>query len=659
VNARRRHRQARTRRRPLVGSATAIGLLALTLGLAGCGGAAPRPQATLAAFLSAWSRGDWVAMRAQITDPPSNFTALNTEVFSTLGVRRVSLHAGVLQTSPTTHSAAAKTASTRVSASYALPHVGTWRVRSTVHLVERHHAWKVVWSPATIDPSLHAGEQITDSRVPGARGHILGAGGAPLTRSGSQVIVGVVASRIKSAAVVRADLLAAGAPSAAITQALAEARRSPADFEPVFTISAARFAKLRAAPGPANVYRVPGTSFQTSALTSAITPQLGAHVVGTLGPITAPELKSLGFPYTASSVVGQSGLEQSQQPTLAGTPSTQINVTDSGGNPITRLATYPGRPGRDVRTSLDPRVQRAAEAALATSTRPDVSMIAVQASTGRVLALVSDPLATYDTALEGAYPPGSTFKVLTSTALFTKGLTPASPASCPPTISIDGESFHNAGDEAPTPTITQAFIESCNTAFIGLATAHLTAGDYPAAAKLYDLNASPHLGLGAFYANVPAPTSATQLAADAIGQGDITFSTLGMATVAAAIDTGVVRAPTLVQGMAADAPTAPHRLPAAVVDGLRPMMLGVVQSGTAAGTGLPAGTHAKTGTAEYGTGPEATQKIDGWLMGYDGDIAFAIVTQNTGGADGGPVDGPIIARFLDALGSIPGQGHIG
>ena len=40
-------------------------------------------------------------------------------------------------------------------------------------------------------------------------------------------------------------------------------------------------------------------------------------------------------------------------------------------------------------------------------------------------------------------------------------------------------------------------------------------------------------------------------------------------------------------------------------------------------------------------------------MGYDGDIAFAIVTQDTGGADGGPVNGPIIARFLDALGPVP------
>ena len=81
------------------------------------------------------------------------------------------------------------------------------------------------------------------------------------------------------------------------------------------------------------------------------------------------------------------------------------------------------------------------------------------------------------------------------------------------------------------------------------------------------------------------------------------------------------------------------------------MMASVTTSGTASGTGLPAGTHAKTGTAEYGVGPESQLKIDGWLMGYYGDIAFAIVTQDTGGPDGGPVDGPLIAKFLDALGS--------
>jgi cell division protein FtsI/penicillin-binding protein 2 len=123
-----------------------------------------------------------------------------------------------------------------------------------------------------------------------------------------------------------------------------------------------------------------------------------------------------------------------------------------------------------------------------------------------------------------------------------------------------------------------------------------------------------------------------------------------MATVAAAIGSGAVHAPRLVAGAPDDRlPASP--LPSKIVDELRPMMAGVVTSGTAAGTGLPPGTHAKTGTAEYGTGPEAKLKIDGWLMGYDGDIAFAIVTHDTGGSDGGPTNGPIIAKFLRALGS--------
>ncbi|HEX4672460.1 MAG TPA: penicillin-binding transpeptidase domain-containing protein [Solirubrobacteraceae bacterium] len=139
------------------------------------------------------------------------------------------------------------------------------------------------------------------------------------------------------------------------------------------------------------------------------------------------------------------------------------------------------------------------------------------------------------------------------------------------------------------------------------------------------------------------------MAADAIGQGRLTFSPLGMAQVAAAIDSGTVRAPRLVQG-APDDTRPPSRLPAALIADLRSMMARVTTSGTASGTGLPAGTHAKTGTAEYGLGPESTLKIDGWLMGYYGDIAFAIVTQDTGGPGGGPVDGPLIAKFLDALG---------
>jgi cell division protein FtsI/penicillin-binding protein 2 len=208
------------------------------------------------------------------------------------------------------------------------------------------------------------------------------------------------------------------------------------------------------------VYRVRGTEFQRSAAETAVTAQLGSHVIGSLGPITAEQLHDLGAPYTAASTVGQTGLEASQEHALAGTPSTSVDVLNAAGTTVRHLTTIAGHPGTAVRTSLDLRVQRAAEAALATSKHPNVAMVAIQASTGKVLAIAASPDAGYDTALQGAYPPGSTFKVLTSTALFQHGLTPGSPASCPPSLTVDGETFHNAEGDHPVSTVSAAFIES-------------------------------------------------------------------------------------------------------------------------------------------------------------------------------------------------------
>jgi cell division protein FtsI/penicillin-binding protein 2 len=252
----------------------------------------------------------------------------------------------------------------------------------------------------------------------------------------------------------------------------------------------------------------------------------------------------------------------------------------------------------------------------------------------------------FDQALDGRFAPGSTFKVIDSSALFSAGLTPASPVSCSPTITVNGQVFHNAEGDGKASNILQAFAESCNTAFIGLVDNHLSAASLQAAARAYGLGTDPKIGLNAATASVPVSPGANGLAAAAIGQGQVLVSPLNLATVAAAVDSGVVRQPRLVVGAPDDtAPTS--KLPAAVVAQLQQMMAAVVVSGTAANTGLPAGTHAKTGTAEYGSGtPPPT---DAWLMGYDGGIAFAVVVQGTG--NGGPTDGPIIAKFLRALGS--------
>ncbi|MGZ4165577.1 MAG: penicillin-binding transpeptidase domain-containing protein [Solirubrobacteraceae bacterium] len=621
-------------------AAIAASLVAALL-LSACGGSSSTPQSTLHRYLTAWSHGDWAAMRKLVARPPAAFTAANTQAFGALGVTSATFAAGRVTQK-------GSKASARVTERYVLPHVGTWSTATTVQLVQRNDAWKVAWTPATINPALRSGGRLATVRDWPSRAAITGAGGAPLTAARPLVTVGVVGSRIKNAHAVGADLVAAGATAAEVKAALGQAKTHPTFFEPVFQVSRARFEQLKAQPGPTNVYAVAGTQFEQTTARSAITPQLAAHLVGTVGAITAQQLKALGPPYDASSQVGQTGLEYAAERRLAGTPATKIVAQSAGGDPSKTLATFPGHPGQPVSTSIDPRVQRAAEAALA-SVHKAVAIVAMRASTGQLLAAVSDPTSVaYNQALQGAYPPGSTFKVLTSTALIQKGLSPGSPASCPPSLTVNGEVFHNAEGDQPVSTLDQAFTESCNTAFIGLATAHLRLADFPAVANVYGLGRTPHMGLTAFDANVPAPSGQADLAASAIGQGRVTFSPLGMAVVAAAIDSGAARAPRLVDG-APDDHIAPSPLPGTVADDLRLMMGHVVTGGTAANTGLPAGAHAKTGTAQYGSGGKL--KLDAWLMGYDGDVAFAVVVQNSGGVNGGPLDGPVIARFLNALGS--------
>ena len=66
--------------------------------------------------------------------------------------------------------------------------------------------------------------------------------------------------------------------------------------------------------------------------------------------------------------------------------------------------------------------------------------------------------------------------------------------------------FHNAEGEAPVSNLLQAFTESCNTAFIKLATGHLSPPDFPAAAAMFGLGKSLHIGLTAFGGSVPKPT---------------------------------------------------------------------------------------------------------------------------------------------------------
>ena len=621
------------RRKTLLRSRPVVSGLILSALLAGCGSSSSAgPQGTLQSFLTSWTQRDWTSMSHLVDHATTDFARVNANALIDLGVSRANYVAGPVNEHGNTVTA-------RVSEHLQLAGIGPLTLHAIVHLKEHSGHWLVQWSPATIAPGMTNGSSLSVTTTWAQRAPILGAGGAALTTQAPMVIIGIEGSYVKDPTSLSAALAEAGASSYAVSTALSAAKANPTYFEPVFTVTKARYLELKP-----TLYPIPGTVFQSTSARTAITPELEAHLVGSVGPITAQELHELGEPYDASSIVGQTGLEQVYERQLAGKPGVTVTDAWSNGVTIATVANISPKPGKALETSIDPTVQKAAEAALSGESK-HAALVVVRASTGQVLASVSDPSSDgFDQALDGAFPPGSTFKTITSTALIDDGLSPASVASCPTSITVGGEVFHNAEGDAPVENLAQAFTESCNTAFIGLAISHLNPSSLPTAAALYNIGKTPAMGLPAFGGAVPTPTDEADLAATAIGQAQVLVSPLDMAMLAAAIDTGTVREPRLVVGTPDDhAPT--HSLSKGLVEDLHEMMADVVASGTAADQGLPPGTYAKTGTAQYGTGDPLP--TDAWLIGFNGDIAFAALVVD--GGNGGPTCGPIVAKFIDAL----------
>ncbi|MBO0809943.1 MAG: hypothetical protein J2P32_16730, partial [Actinobacteria bacterium] len=251
----------------------------------------------------------------------------------------------------------------------------------------------------------------------------------------------------------------------------------------------------------------------------------------------------------------------------------------------------------------------------------------------------------FDRPLQGVFPPGSTFKVVTASALTRTGLQPGSRVACPGQVTIDGRTFHNFDNERLGSTsLLDAFAVSCNSTFAMLATQRLTGSSLASMAARFGFNARPRLGIPATLGRFTTPRQPVDLAADAFGQGTDLVNPLSQACVAAAVDNGTWRPPQLVISPARKQ-ASPHPISGQILGALRPMMRAVVTVGTAAHVGFPPGVYGKTGTAEYGSGSNPPSHA--WFIGYQGDVAFAVLVE--GGGVGADKAGPVANAFLRHL----------
>lgn len=368
-------------------------------------------------------------------------------------------------------------------------------------------------------------------------------------------------------------------------------------------------------------------------------------LAGSVLAATKKDVARLGAPYKVGDPVGVGGIQQRYETRLAGKPTAAIRIVGANGHPVRSVGHIAGHPGESVRTSLSPTVQDAAAQAIISQNKP-TALVAIRPSTGEVLAAANVP-GGFNRALDGRYPPGSTFKMVTAEALAKAGVTPETTVQCPKTINIGGMSVHNSeGEEFGAIPFRTAFAKSCNTAFAGTTQQRINGAKLKSAAQLFGFNAPINIGLSAQSGDFPTVKDDAELAAASFGQGKVTANPLQMATVAGAIEDGTWRPPHLVSSPTVPQKVSAHKLPSGVDAQLKSMMAAVVSSGTAAGKGLPSGTIGKTGTAEYGTGPKPPTHA--WFAAARGDVAMAVVVE--GGGFGGDVAAPISAKFLKALG---------
>ncbi len=430
----------------------------------------------------------------------------------------------------------------------------------------------------------------------------------------------------------------------------------------------ARLVRRAQVPERAPILARDGTPLAEGPATSRSSP-LGVAAQSVAGEVSSPsaqqdrELSRLGFP--PGTPTGTSGLELAFNRRLAGRPGGQlVAVSSDGGNPASGgpvLASSKPVGGKPVHATIDPGLQQAAVTALGTQYG---GVAVLDARDGAVLALAG-------IAFSGPQPPGSTFKVITTTAALEAGAVElADQFPVQTSIVVGGREVANAHNEACGGSFVEAFAKSCNSAFVPLGP-EIGSERLVEAAEHYGFNSPPSLFHGAAIRAVNPPQSTIpatipsdlELGVSAIGQGQVLATPLQMASVAQTIANGGTRSPTRIVSDRALRPAAqPVRVTSEqVATTLRDLMIQVVVSGTGTAAALPGVQVAgKTGTAELGpkalepghepssdAAPE--QEVDAWFTAFapanDPKLAAAAMVVNASG-DGGTVAAPIVRQVL-------------
>ena len=354
--------------------------------------------------------------------------------------------------------------------------------------------------------------------------------------------------------------------------------------------------------------------------------------------------------------------------------------------------------GGNVVTTLKPRMQQVAYDEL-TAKGFRGSVVAIEPSTGNILAMVSTP--SYDPnllsghnagvvaqnkdmldsdseqpmlnrAVSQRYAPGSTFKVVVTAAALSQGISPTEQVTAASSITLPGTNTqlpnyggaHCGPGSDTTTTLTVAFAESCNTAFAELGI-QLGAPELRRQAEAFGIESSSTIPLEVVPSTVGAISDDAELGQSSIGQRNVALTPLQNAVIAATVANGGLRMePHLVaslqgpdysdlsttkpasveQAMSSDVAATLTRM---MIEAEKHAELGIV-NGSLPGVQIAS----KTGTAEHGDGLPPNAWYIGFAPADDPKIAIAVIVEDGGdrgqSATGASVAAPIARAVLAA-----------
>jgi peptidoglycan glycosyltransferase len=363
---------------------------------------------------------------------------------------------------------------------------------------------------------------------------------------------------------------------------------------------------------------------------------------------------------------------------------------------VTDLITGRKTSGATIELTIDPKAQAAADKALGDSKG---AVVALDPKTGAILAMVShpsydpNPLSSHDLnkaskawqvlsndkdkaylnrTINGVYPPGSTFKVVTAAAALENGVVSDENSTVPGPASLDlpltSTNLPNEDGRACGPnnetTLIHALEISCNTTFGSLGL-DLGGEKLRAQAAKFGFGDALQIPMRVSVSSVPADLNAPQAAQAAIGQYDVRATPLQMAMVAAGIgNKGSVMTPYLIQSVRSanldiiESAPDPVELSQAVSEQtastLTKMMVSVVDNGSGARARIPGVDVAgKTGTAQHDPGKPPHAWFISFAPAVNPKVAVAVVVEDGGvtGSEigGGRVAAPIARAVMEAV----------